>query len=83
MLSRYKVMCGYEYCISAKSMHSSLPSWRDCCFKKTQESHPKCSKQKVWGKTNNIYETYKNTVITHGHHIYDKSYDMSKETIRA
>ena len=28
-LKRYKVMCGCECCISAKSIHSSLLSWRD------------------------------------------------------
>ena len=28
-----------------------------------------------------IYETYKNTVMPHGHHIYAKAYDMTKETI--
>ena len=35
MPSRYKVMCGCEYCISAKSTHSSLLSWRDRYFKKS------------------------------------------------
>ena len=30
-----------------------------------------------------IYETYKNTVIPHGRHIYAKAYDMSKATISA
>ena len=29
MSSRYKVMCGCKCVISAKSMHSSLLSWRD------------------------------------------------------
>ena len=27
--ARYKIMCGCECCISAKSIHSSLISWRD------------------------------------------------------
>ena len=27
--ARYKVMCGCECCIYAKSIHSSLLSWRD------------------------------------------------------
>ena len=27
--SRYEIMCGCECCISAKSIHSSLLSWRD------------------------------------------------------
>ena len=34
--ARYKVMCGCECCISDKSIHSSLPSWRDRYLKKTQ-----------------------------------------------
>ena len=29
MSARYKVMCGCECCISAKSIHSSFLSWRD------------------------------------------------------
>ena len=29
MFARYKIMCGCECCISAKSIHSSLLSWRD------------------------------------------------------
>ena len=37
MLSRYKVMCGCEYCISAKSMHSSLLSWRYSYLKKLKD----------------------------------------------
>ena len=29
MSAHYKIMCGCEYCISPKSIHSSLLSWRD------------------------------------------------------
>ena len=29
MPARYKVMCGCECCISAKSIHASLLTWRD------------------------------------------------------
>ena len=34
-------------------------------------------------KENNIYETYKNTVMPHGRHIYAKVYDMAKATMFA
>ena len=34
MSERYKVMCGCDCCISAKSIHSSLLSWRDRYLKK-------------------------------------------------
>ena len=36
MSSRYKVMWGCECCISAKSMHSSLPSWRNNYLKNSR-----------------------------------------------
>ena len=52
-------------------------------IKRTQGSQPKFSKQKVWRKINDIYETYKNTVMPHGRHIYSKAYDMEKATICA
>ena len=55
MASRYKVMCGCECCISSKIIHSSLPSWHDHYLKKSQVSQPKCSKQKVWGKSKFAY----------------------------
>ena len=29
-------------------------------------------------KSHHIYKTYKNTVMTHGRHIYTKSYDIEK-----
>ena len=34
-------------------------------------------------KSNRICETYKNTVIPHGHHIYAKAYDIAKATLCA
>ena len=36
MSARYKIMCGCECCIYAKSIHSSLLSWSDRYFEKTQ-----------------------------------------------
>ena len=36
MSARYKIMCGYECCISAKSIHSSLLSWRDRYLKNSR-----------------------------------------------
>ena len=35
------------------------------------------------GKANRIYETYKNTVMPHGRHIYAKAYEMAKATMCA
>ena len=50
-------------------------------FKKTQGSHPKCTKQSSGEKQIHIFETYKNTVIPYGRQIYAKLYDMTKETM--
>ena len=36
MSARYKIMCGCECCISAKSIHSSLLSWRDRYLKNSR-----------------------------------------------
>ena len=36
MSARYKVICGCECCISAKSIHSSLLSWRDIYLKNSR-----------------------------------------------
>ena len=41
-------------------------------------------KTEVLGKkSNRFYETYKNTVMPHGHPIYAKAYDMEKATLCA
>ena len=67
-------MCGCECLMCAKSIHALLLSWRDRYLKKLKDQS---QKQKVWQK-NCIYETYKNTVMPHGRHIYAKSSDMEK-----
>ena len=36
MSARYKIICGYECCISANSIHSLLLSWRDRYFKNSK-----------------------------------------------
>ena len=41
MSARYRVMCGCECCIYAKSIHSSFLSWHDRYLKKIQISKPK------------------------------------------
>ena len=37
MSARYKVVCGYECCISAKSINSSVISWRGIYLKKLKD----------------------------------------------
>ena len=71
-------MCGCECCISAKGMHSSLLSWRDRYLKKIKDLIQNAQNRRSGEKANIIYETYKNTVMPHGHHIYAKAYDTAK-----
>ena len=54
MSSRYKVMHGCECCISSKSMHSSLLSWRDHYFKNSRIS-AKIIKTEGLGKSKFTY----------------------------
>ena len=76
-------MCDCKCSISAKVIHSSLLSWRDFYLKKLRIS-AKILKTEGLGKNKIcIYETYKNTVMPHGRHIYAKSYAMAKETMCA
>ena len=70
--SRYKVMYGCKFCISSKSRYSSLISLRYCYFKKLKDLIQNAQNRRSEGKANCICETYKNTVMPHGRHIYNK-----------
>ena len=83
MSARYKVMCGFEYCISTKSIHSSLLLWRDRYLKKLKDKIQKSQSRRSGEKSHHIYETYKNTVMPHGRHIYAKASDMANATMCA
>ena len=77
----YKVMCGCECCISDKSIHSLLLSWRDRYLKKIKDKSKNAQRRRSGKKAHHIYETYKNTVMPHGRHIYSKASDMANETM--
>ena len=81
MSARYKVMCGCECFTSAKGIHSSLLSWCDRYLKKLNDQSQNTQSRRSGDKSHHIYETYKNTVIPHGRHIYVKSSDMEKTTV--
>ena len=68
----YKVKCGCEYCLYAKSIHSSLLSWRDWYLEKLKYQSQNSQNRRSSEKANYIYETYKNTFRPHGCHIYAK-----------
>ena len=73
MSAQYKFMCGCECCISAKSIHSSLLSWRDRYLEKLKDRSQNAQIRRSGEKEHNIYETYKNIVMPHGRHIYAKA----------
>ena len=81
MLSRYKVMYGCECCRSAKSIQSSLLSWRDCYLRKRKDTSQNDQNRSSGKKASHICKTYKRIVIPHGHHIYAKAYDLAKAII--
>ena len=77
----YNIMCGSECCISAKSIHLSLLSWRDRYLKKLKDQSQNAKSRRSGEKAHDIYTTYKNTVMPHGNHIYDKASDMANTTM--
>ena len=81
MSARYKIMCGCEFFIPAKSIHSSLLSWCDRHLKKLKDQIQNAQSSSSGEKAHHIYTTYKNTVMPHGSHIYAKSSDISNATI--
>ena len=74
-------MCGCECCIYAKSIHSSLLSWRDRHLKKIKYQSQNSQSRRSGEKAHHIYTTYKNTGMPHGIHIYAKASDMENATM--
>ena len=56
-------------------------SWRDMYLKKIKDQIQNSQSKSYGEKSHHIYETYKNTVMPHGRHIYAKSSDMEKATM--
>ena len=74
-------MGGCECCISAKSIHSSLLSWRDRYLKKLKDQSQNSQSRRYGEKAHHKYETYKITGMPHGRHIYAKASNMENDTI--
>ena len=79
--AQYKVMCGFECCIYDKSIHLSLLSWCDRYLKKLKDKSQNAQSRRSGEKSHHIYETYKNTVMPHGRHVYVKASDMANDTM--
>ena len=83
MSARYKIMCGCECCISAKTIHSSLLSWRDRYLKRLKDKSQNDQSRRSGERAHQIYTTYKNRVMPHGSHIYATASDMENATMCA
>ena len=77
MSACYKIMCRCECCISSKSIHSSLISWRDRYMKKLKDRSQNSQSRRSGEKAHHIHETYKNTFMPHGRHIYARASDTT------
>ena len=58
MTARYNIMCGYECCISAKSIHSSFLFWHDGYLKKMKNKSQNSQIRRSGEKAYHIYTTY-------------------------
>ena len=76
-------MCGCECCISAKSMHLSLLSRREIYMKKIKDQSCNEKNRRSGETANHIFETYKNSVMTHGKHKLKIASEMSMAKICA
>ena len=56
--------------------NKSLLLWRDQYFFKHKYQIKDSQNRSFSEKSNGIYETYKNTVMRHDHHIYSKASDV-------
>ena len=70
-------MCGFECCISANIIHTSLSTWRDCHLKHLKDRSHNAQNRIPGEISSRIFETYKNAVQPHVCHIYNIAADMS------
>ena len=81
MTDRYKVMCGCECCMFAKSMHLSLLTWRDHHLKQPKDIIQNVQNIRSGELSSSLFETYKNSVRPHGCHICNYSADITMSTM--
>ena len=76
-------MCGCDFCISAKSMHSYLLSWRDFYLNKLKDLSQSAKNIRSSEMDNILFETYKKYFMPHGCLIYQTESDRDMSTICA
>ena len=76
-------MCGCECCIYYRSIHLSLLSWRDFYLSNFNDLSQNAQNRRSGEKSDHLFETYINSVIPHGRHIYVTEVDMAMATMCA
>ena len=76
-------MRGCECCIYYKIMHSSLLSWRERVSKTVKDQFCNKKNRRFSEIANNLFETYKNSVMPHEKHMFQTTYDMEMEKMCA
>ena len=77
MYAHYKVMCGCECFISAKIIHYLLLTWYGCHMKQLKYQNQNVKNRSSIEIASCIFETYKNSVRSHGFHIYNTAVYMA------
>ena len=83
MSDQYTVMCGCECFLFSKSTHLYLLSFRVHYLKKLKNQIHNSHNRMPGEMSSHIFETYKKSVILHGHHIYRTEYDIAVAKICA
>ena len=77
----YKVMCGCDCLIYAKTMHLYFLTWTDHHLKQLKDWSNNSQNRRSGEIYIYIYDAYKNSVRYHGWHIHRTASDMAKTTI--
>ena len=77
----YKVICGCEHLISVKSMHCALLTCSDSHMKQLKHQSHNAQNRRSGKKESFIFETYNNSVRSHGFHIHNTAANMDMETM--
>ena len=81
MYEWHEVVCDCECCISEEKIHLPLLSWCDLYLRKLNNLSKNSQNRRSGEKSNLLFDTYKNSVMSHGRHIYATSSDMDMDTM--
>ena len=74
-------MCGYKCCIYDKSKHSSLLLCNERYLKFSIDQSCNAQNRRSGEIANRLFDTYQNSVMPHGKHIFNTASDMDMATM--